>query len=130
MAAKSFHLQIVELPVKNVKESVEWYKKMFGLKLSFPFNEGDDEAWFNLNGMGFGLIQTNDLPKMDFISSKGERKPFFTFQVDNIKEFHQEMIQKGVEVQDMVFKQDGGYSFQFFDLNGNPLGIWGGWPKR
>lgn len=132
MSAKSFHLQVIELPVKNVKESVQWYTEMFGLGFCFPYHEGDDEAWLDLNGMGLGLIRSNsnELPKLDFVTSKGERKPFFTFQVNNIKELHEEMIQKGVEVQEMVYKQGGGYSFQFFDPNGNHLGIWGGWPKE
>jgi len=130
LSAKSFHLQVIEIPVKNVEESVKWYTELFGLELSFPYNEGDGEAWLNLKGMGFGLIHSNEIPKMDFITAKGERKPFFTFQVDNIEELHKDMTQKGVEVQEMVYKQGGGFSFQFFDPNGNYLGIWGGWPKE
>lgn len=130
MAAKSFHLQVIELPVKHVKESVQWYTEMFGLGFCFPYNEGDDEAWLNLNGMGFGLIRTDELPRLDFVTAKGERKPFFTFQVDNIQELHEDMIRKGVEVREMVYKKGGGYSFQFFDPSGNHLGIWGGWPKE
>lgn len=130
MTAKAFHLQIVELPVRNVKESMQWYTDLFGVDLCFPYNEGDDEAWLNLNGLGFGLIRSDDQPRMEFVSASGERKPFFTFQVDNIKELHEEMNQKGVEVKEMVYKQGGGYSFQFFDPSGNFLGIWGGWPKE
>ncbi|AZS16758.1 VOC family protein [Paenibacillus lutimineralis] len=130
MTAKAFHLQIVELPVRNVKESMQWYTDLFGVDLCFPYNEGDDGAWLNLNGLGFGLIRSDDQPKMDFVSASGERKPFFTFQVDNIKELYEEMNQKGVEVKEMVYKQGGGYSFQFFDPSGNFLGIWGGWPKE
>ncbi|GAA0383688.1 VOC family protein [Paenibacillus motobuensis] len=130
MTAKSFHLQIAELPVRNVKESMQWYTDLFGVDLCFPYNEGDDEAWLNLNGLGFGLIRSDEQPKMNFVSASGERKLFFTFQVDNIKELHEEMIQKGVEVEEMAYKQGGGYSFQFFDPSGNYLGVWGGWPKE
>jgi predicted enzyme related to lactoylglutathione lyase len=129
LPAKSFHLQVIELPVKDVKESVKWYTEMFGLGFCFPYYEGDDEAWLNLNGMGFGLVRSNELPQMDFVTAKGERKPFFTFQVDNIHELREEMIQKGAKVKEMVYKEGGGYSFQFFDPSGNHLGIWGGWPK-
>ncbi|TDF96292.1 VOC family protein [Paenibacillus piri] len=129
MTANSFRLQIIELPVKNVKESAKWYTEMFGLDYCFPYNEGDEEAWLNVNGMGFGLILSNELPKY-FVTAQGVRKPFFTFQVDNIKELHEEMTRKGVQVQDMIYKQGGGYSFQFFDPDGHLLGIWGGWPKK
>ncbi|MDF2961469.1 MAG: hypothetical protein K0S39_3204 [Paenibacillus sp.] len=127
---KSFHLQIIELPVKSVKESVKWYTELFGLGFCFPYNEGDDEAWLNLNGMGFGLILSNEIPQLDFVTARGERKPFFTIQVDNIKELHEEMIRKGVKIQEIVHKQGGGYSFRVFDQDGHHLGIWGGWPKK
>lgn len=130
MAAKSLHLQVIELPVKNVSESVKWYTEMFGLGFCFPYNEGDDEAWLNLNGMGFGLIRSNEIPKLDFVTAQGERKPFFTFQVDNIQELHEEMTRKGADVKEMVYKKGGGYSFQFIDPNGIQLGIWGGWPEE
>lgn len=129
MTAKSFHLQVIELPVRNVEQSVKWYTEMFGIGLCFPFNEGDDGAFLNLNGMALGLIRANEIPKLEFVSTRGERKPFFTFQVDNIHELNEEMIRKGVEVQEMVYKPGGGYSFQFKDPDGNQLGIWGGWPK-
>lgn len=130
MAAKSAHFQVIEIPVKDVQESVQWYTSMFGFGFCFPYHEGDDEAFLNVNGMGFGLIRSNEMPKMDFKSARGERKPFFTFQVDNIEELHHEMKHKGAEVHDMVYKEGGGYSFQFHDPNGNHLGIWGGWPKE
>jgi predicted enzyme related to lactoylglutathione lyase len=130
LTVKRFHLQVIEVPVRNVKESVEWYTGMFGLSFCFPYNEGDEEAWLNVNGMGFGLIHTNEVPKMEFISIKGERKIFFSFQVDNIHELYEEMKQKGADVKEMVYKQSGGYSFQFVDPDGNCMGIWGGWPKE
>ncbi|WP_274654720.1 VOC family protein [Paenibacillus humicola] len=130
MTAKSLHLQVIELPVKDVAASVKWYTEMFGLGFSFPYQEGDDEAWLNLNGMGFGLVRTNDIPKLEFVSAQGERKPVLTFQVDNIEELREEMIRKGTQVEKMVYKKGGGYSFQFADPEGNRLGIWGGWPKE
>jgi predicted enzyme related to lactoylglutathione lyase len=130
MAAQSFHLQIISIPVKNVERAVTWYREMFGLDFCFPFQEGDDEALLNLNGMGFGLYRSSEVLKMDFTNAKGERLPILTFQVDNIHELHAEMANKGANVKEMVFKPGGGHNFQFVDPDGNYLGIWGGWPKE
>jgi len=130
VAKSAFHLQVIEIPVRNVSESLKWYTEMFGLELCFPYEEGEEEACLNLSGMGFSLIAAKDIPRLDFVSAKGVRKPFFTFQVDNIKDFREEMIQKGVDVSELVFKPDGGYSCQFLDPSGNWMGIWGGWPKE
>ncbi|PWW05096.1 putative enzyme related to lactoylglutathione lyase [Paenibacillus cellulosilyticus] len=130
MTATRFHLQVIEIPVRDVQESVDWYTGMFGLGFCFPYNEGDEEACLNLNGMGFSLIKADVVPALDFVSSRGERKAFFSFQVDNIHELYEEMKGKGADVKEMVFKEGGGYSFQFVDPNGNCMGIWGGWPEE
>jgi len=130
MAAQSLHIQVIELPVKDVAKSAKWYTEVFGLGFCFPFNEGDDAAWLNLNGMALGLVEAVEIPKFEFVSSKGETKPVLTFQVDNIQELSEELGQKGIEVGEMVYKQGGGYSFQLVDPSGNLLGIWGGWPKE
>ncbi|MFD0679001.1 MULTISPECIES: hypothetical protein [unclassified Paenibacillus] len=34
----------------------------------------DEEAWLNGMGLGLGLIHTNEVPKMEFVSAKGKRK--------------------------------------------------------
>src|SRR5690242_2106176 len=127
MAAKSVHLQVVEIPVKDLEESAKWYMDMFDIGLHF---KDDDEIGLGMNGMGFILVRSNEIPRLDFISAKGEIKPILTFQVDNIHELREEMVNKGVDALEMMYKPGGGYSFQFFDPNGNHLGIWGGWPKE
>ncbi|MDR0268169.1 VOC family protein [Paenibacillus sp.] len=130
MTAKSLHIQVIELPVKDVAKAVRWYTEVFNVGFCFPFSDGDDAAWLNLNGIALGLVEAMEVPKFEFVSSKGERKPVLTFQVDNIHELRSELSQKGVSVGDMLYKQDGGYSFQLVDPSGNLLGVWGGWPKE
>ncbi|MGN7360225.1 VOC family protein [Paenibacillus sp. SAF-054] len=130
MAAQSLHIQVIELPVKDVAKSAKWYTEVFGLGFCFPFNEGDDAAWLNLNGMSLGLVEALEVPKFEFVSSKGERKPVLTFQAENIQQMSRELSQKGVQVGEMLYKPGGGYSFQIVDPNGNLLGVWGGWPKE
>jgi hypothetical protein len=39
--------------------------------------------------VALGLIRANDIPKMEFFSAKGERKPVVTFQVEHIKELYE-----------------------------------------
>ncbi|MBW5448908.1 hypothetical protein GE107_22975 [Cohnella sp. CFH 77786] len=60
---------------------------------------------------------------MEFVSAKGEREIFFSFQVDNIQELYEEMKQKGADVKEMVYKPGNGYSFQVIDPDGNCMGI-------
>jgi hypothetical protein len=83
-----------------------------------------------VNGMALGLIRANEIPKLELFSAKGERKPVVTFQVENIKELYEEMVRSVAQVEEMIYKQGGGYSFQLLDPDGNRLGIWGGWPKE
>jgi predicted enzyme related to lactoylglutathione lyase len=130
MAAQSIHMQIISIPVKNVEQSVKWYREMFGLDFCFPFQEGAEEAFFNLNGMAFGLIRSSEVLRMEFTNANGALIPVLTFQVDNIHELHAKMANKGAEVREMTFKPSGGHNFQFVDPEGNCLGVWGGWPKE
>jgi predicted enzyme related to lactoylglutathione lyase len=130
MAAQGLHLQVISIPVKNVGRSVAWYRDMFSLPFCFPFNEGDDEACLNLKGMGLCLIRSLEVPRLDFPNMKGEPVPILSFQVDNIHELHAEMIERGGDVREMVYKKGGGFSFRFLDPDGNCLGVWGGWPKE
>jgi len=127
---RSLHLQIIEIPVKDVKRSAAWYREMFKLDYCFPYKEGDDGAFLNLNGIALGLIESQEIPKLEFFSMKGECKPVLTFQVNNIQALHEEMIGKGADVKEMIYKPGGGHSFQFLDLDGNLIGVWGGWPKE
>ncbi|MCC2684310.1 MAG: hypothetical protein K0R75_1209 [Paenibacillaceae bacterium] len=130
MAAQGLHLQVLNIPVKNVERSVAWYRDMFDLPFCFPYTEGEDMACLNLKGMGMCLTRTLETTKLDFPNMKGEQVPILSFQVDNIQELRAEMIQKGGDVREMVYKKGGGYSFRFVDPDGNCLGVWGGWPKE
>jgi predicted enzyme related to lactoylglutathione lyase len=129
MVAKAVRVQIIELPVRNVKRSAEWYTEWFGFGYYFPFKEGDEAAWLNVNGMALGLVRSQAYPLRGFAGVDGSEKPAFTLQVDNIQELHAAMAQRDVIVHELVYKPGGGYSFLFLDPDGNRIGVWGGWPK-
>ncbi|MFE4895180.1 VOC family protein [Peribacillus butanolivorans] len=76
----------IGIPVKNLEKAVGFYKDL--LKLPFLFST-DSMAFFDCNGTRLLL----SLPeKEDFAQSSS----VIYFQVENIKEAHEELIEKGV----------------------------------
>ncbi|MFE0508292.1 VOC family protein [Peribacillus butanolivorans] len=76
----------IGIPVKNLEKAVGFYKDL--LKLPFLFSP-DSMAFFDCNGTRLLL----SLPeKEDFAQSSS----VIYFQVENIKEAHEELIEKGV----------------------------------
>ncbi|BAB06940.1 VOC family protein [Halalkalibacterium halodurans] len=131
MSRKALDIPVIQLPVSNLEKAVEWYQSMLGLAFTFPFQEGDDEAWLNVNGsIGLGLIRCDDVPNLSFRNKNGELKAVLTFRVDDIHAFYTDLKDKGVPVGEMVYKEGGGYSFIVKDLDGHRSYIWEGWPKE
>lgn len=132
MKVKALDISVIQIPVRNVEQSVTWYKETLGLQFTFEYSQGDSEAWMNVNGgIGFGLVKCDgDTPNLHFYNSRGELNPMLTFKVDNIQDVYSTMKNKGIEVSEMIYKEGGGYSYSCTDLNGHSLTIWGGWPKE
>ncbi|GAA0323908.1 hypothetical protein GCM10008967_13050 [Bacillus carboniphilus] len=130
MSIKTKGLAVIQWPVSNVEKSVAWYQKVLGVSLTFPFQPGDQEAWLNLGNAGFGLIQCEEIPTLEFIDTYNKVQPIVQFQVENIHEVYEELQNKGVNTGDMVYKEEGGYSFTFYDLDGHAASLWGGWPSE
>lgn len=128
----AFHVKnyaVVQLPVRDLDASVRWYTQMLGIPFTFDYTPGDPEAWLNVGGVGLGLIYSPEVPKLDFTDSQGRLQPIISLQVDNIHEAYEELRKLGVEVGEMVFKPQGGYSFTFRDPDGHMGNLWGGWPQ-
>ncbi|MGZ4112858.1 MAG: VOC family protein, partial [Tumebacillaceae bacterium] len=101
---------------------------ILGLAFTFEFQPGDQEAWLNVGGVGLGLIRSTEVPRFEFTNSRGTTQPMMQFQVENIQDVYNELQRKGVEVSEMIYKPEGGYSFTFRDPDGHLAGLWGGWP--
>ncbi|WP_419883216.1 VOC family protein [Peribacillus sp. B-H-3] len=76
----------IGIPVKNLEKAVGFYKDL--LKLPFLFST-DSMAFFDCNGTRLLL----SLPEKEDFTQSGS---VIYFQVENIKEAHEELIEKGV----------------------------------
>lgn len=130
MAVNVTNFAVIQWPVKDLEQAVAWYRNTLGLGFTFDFHPGDNEAWLNVGGVGLGLIRCPDVPQLEFTDKHGTRQPILQFQVENIHEVYRELQSKGVEVSEMIFKKEGGYSFTFRDLDGHVASLWGGWPNE
>ncbi|WP_096186498.1 VOC family protein [Evansella halocellulosilytica] len=130
MTIKALDIPIIQLPVSDVAQSVKWYTNILGLEFTFEYQDGDQEAWMNVNGgIGLGLVQAKNVPDLTFENMKGERNSILTFRVDDIHSVYDQMKKKGEAVGEMVYKEGGGYSFIIKDPDGHMSYLWGGWPK-
>lgn len=129
MTVVTKNFAVVQLPVRDVEKSVAWYRDILGLAFAFEFQEGDNEAWFDVGGVGLGLIRSSEIPKLEFTDMRETTQPILQFQVENIQDVYRELQHKGVQVSEMIFKQEGGYSFTFRDPDGHMSSLWGGWPS-
>lgn len=76
----------IGLPIKNIENAIEFYKEVLGLPLLFST---ENMAFFECNGQRLLL----SLPeKKEFANSSS----VIYFQVEDIKEAYQQLIEKGV----------------------------------
>ncbi|WP_289139707.1 VOC family protein [uncultured Brevibacillus sp.] len=123
------HFAVIQVPVKNVEVSVKWYRDVLGIPFTFEYTPGDYEAWLNVGGVGLGLVQSPNVPCLDFTNMAGQVQPIISLQVDQIHAVYEELRGKGIETSEMSYKKSGGYSFTLRDPDGHITNLWGGWPS-
>ena len=126
-----FQIPYLQLPVKDPVRSAEFYKNIFGMEFSFPYNPEDGAAYMMYrDNVAVGLIECEEVPSFDFVNKKGERQAVFTFEINDIHTFHKELQSQGIETEEMTFKSDGGYNFIVRDPDGHASHVWSGWPEE
>ncbi|MFG6116153.1 VOC family protein [Halobacillus sp. MO56] len=121
--SKSFIEQVhyIRIPVRDLDESVQWYKDVIGLQLLTI-----TEDPFAIIKVGDGplllvLVPTKDATYGHFTVND---EPAFSigFTSPELAEFHQHLIVNGVKVDDI--KEDKGHAFfHFYDPSGNKLQV-------
>ncbi|WP_404407901.1 VOC family protein [Jeotgalibacillus malaysiensis] len=119
--SKSFieHLHYIRIPVRDLEQSVQWYKNILGFKL-LTITE-DPFAIFKISE-GPQLITLVPTENETFIHFTIDNKSAFSlgFASPELEAFHQHLIDHGVQVEDIQEDQGHAY-FIFYDLNGNKL---------
>jgi methylmalonyl-CoA/ethylmalonyl-CoA epimerase len=104
---KPLYIEHIGIAVSNLKEAVEYYENVLGLKC-YKIEEVADQkvrtAFLKIGGTKIELLESTDPegPVGKFISKKGEGVHHIAFAVDNIEEHLNSIEAKGIKLIDTV----------------------------
>jgi catechol 2,3-dioxygenase-like lactoylglutathione lyase family enzyme len=106
-------IDTVFLQVKDLEKSIKWYVEVLGFNLRWSDNDNGYAA-INISETPLTLVRADNVSPTSHI--------LFNFYSSDIKRAYTALIEKGVEVEDII---DYGnvLSFNFLDLDGNKLGV-------
>ncbi|RKP57945.1 VOC family protein [Cohnella endophytica] len=113
-------LEHMQIPVKDLDESIIWYVSNLGFQLTGKSKE-NHHAFLTLEeGPMLMLWETKEDTNANFIFN-GQSMPVLLYNTKQIHKLHDHLKSIGVEV---PFYQDEGFGWvlKFIDLNGN---MWG-----
>jgi catechol 2,3-dioxygenase-like lactoylglutathione lyase family enzyme len=117
----------VEIPVSNLKAAIDWYVKVFSLRVVGDYKETRKEAKleFPNNRTGIYLVQTDSQERLKFTNTNhGYTQSIVDFYAEDLIAFHNYLKSLGVQTnRETIELKPGEISgFGFFDLDGNSLG--------
>jgi catechol 2,3-dioxygenase-like lactoylglutathione lyase family enzyme len=117
------HIATVEIPVSNLDRSVEFYVDVLGVKVEF---KGEKNAMLSFQSKGVPtifLVETEERKSLSFVNSNDRvEHSVIDFYTSSLKEFHQSLQEKNVEVGPLNINQEHGLGgFGFKDPDGNLL---------
>ena len=122
-------IETIYLPVANPKASAEWYKKHLKLKTSGPVEADATQAQLALgSGQSIFLIQSKDIVNATFTEVGGEEQCSLTLEVTDFHRLYDELQETGAAITAFEDNQECGENFYLYDLDGNKIDIWSGWP--
>lgn len=123
------------LPTTNMEDSINWYTKNLGLKLSSHF---EDRGSFigvlqypHKNAIALVLIATEDYKPLEIIRN-GVKFPVMVMNCPDIEYTHKILKENGVEVEDINILGNGEAKYFYFkDNEGNLLeAAWSIWDAK
>lgn len=122
-------IETIYLPVTDPKASAKWYEKHFRLKANGPIEADATQAQLLLeSGQSIFLIQSKDLVNANFTEIGGEEQCLLTLEVTDFHRLYGELQATCAMITDIEDQQECGENFYVYDLDGNKLDIWSGWP--
>lgn len=123
-------IETVYLPVQNPAASAEWYQTNLNLTISAPTSPDAVQAQLSLeSGQSLFLIKAKEPIHANFTEIGGQEQCILTMEVKSLYELHKQLSENGVNVTEIQNLQECGSNFYLYDLDGNKLDIWGGWPE-
>jgi len=107
---KPLHIEHIGIAVCNLKEAIEYYENILGLKC-YKIEEVPDQkvrtAFLKVGQTKIELLESTDPegPVGKFIEKKGEGVHHIAFAVENIEEHLKEAESKGVKLIDTVARK-------------------------
>jgi len=129
MASFIKRIETIYLPVANPKAAAEWYEQHLKLKASGTVEPDATQVQLALeSGQFIFLIQSKDRVNANFTEVGSEEQCSLTLQVTNFHRLYEELQMNGATITAIEDNHDCGQNFYVYDLDGNKLDIWSGWP--
>lgn len=129
---KLLNLSCVYLPAKHPYTTAKWYSEIFSLEAAdfAPLDPNADLVVLNFSkdipgGGSIFFVQSNDKFSMNFNNIEGYNHAILMFQVKDIEEIYERMIEKDVELVTDGIKDRGGCGKEiaFLDPDGRKIEI-------
>ncbi|MFC5406445.1 VOC family protein [Cohnella soli] len=114
-------LEHMQIPVKDLDESIDWYVSNLGFKLTGKSSE-NHHAFLTLGeGPMLMIWETKEDTNANF-SFHGQTMPVLLYNTMQIHQLHDHLKSKDVEI--TLYQDEGfGWVLKFFDINGNMWGV-------
>ncbi|OZM56353.1 glyoxalase/bleomycin resistance/dioxygenase family protein [Lottiidibacillus patelloidae] len=111
----------VEIPVSNLKSSIEWYGNMLGMKCLVELEKAAMLSFNESKGVPtVYLVETADTNSVSFTNTNnGVVHSIIDFFTPNLEGFYNFLIDNGVEVGPLNVGPEGLGGFGFQDRDGN-----------
>ncbi|MEK5391552.1 VOC family protein [Margalitia sp. FSL K6-0131] len=112
------------IPVNDIEKSSLWYQEMLGAKENF---RNSDKAILDFANQSFFLVKAKSEERAMFLDQYGSEHFYMTFEVNGIEQlrnFHSFLKERGVSVGDIEDRGHPGNNFVFFDIDGNKFDVW------
>ena len=114
MATTTFNRALAHLPVRNLLETLNYYKDDLGFSDDWTF--GDKDGGVRRDDMRLLFFENPD--HVGLINSDGNRLPVLWF-VENIDEIFYELKERKIKIEDPLREHAYGLrEFAFIDING------------
>jgi len=114
MKEKKFHRYGPHLPVKSLRQTLDYYRDILGFSEEWTF--GDKDGGIRRDDMR--LLFGENPGHLDLINNRADRLPLIWF-VDNIDDIYKEFNERAIEIVDPLREHPYGLrEFAFIDING------------
>ncbi|REE89005.1 glyoxalase/bleomycin resistance protein/dioxygenase superfamily protein [Paenibacillus taihuensis] len=120
----------LEIPVKDIQQSAEWYVNYLGFELVEPVL-GIAELRLG-SGCRICLFQPDHTDETSYwyVKDRDNYRVRVCLRVPDLEQLHSRLSEAGVNVSPIEGDIGCGWAFHFHDINRNKLVAWGGYTKE